>query len=1242
MRMFGISHTKYTKVGNEYVRGVSGGERKRVSIAETLATKSTVLCWDNSTRGLDASTALDYAKSLRIMTDVSNKATLTTLYQAGEGIYEQMDKVLVIDAGRCIFQGPASEARQYFTDLGFDAPSRQTTADFLTACTDPTERRFRSGCEDSTPKTAEELETAFRKSSHYQRVLDDVSAYEKQLEESNYADAREFEETVKEGKSHRTVSQKSPYTVSFPRQVLACAQRELWLLWGDKTTLYTKAFIIVSNGLIVGSLFYGQPLNTEGAFSRGGSVFFGILFLGWLQLTELMKAVSGRAVVARQKEYAFYRPSAVVLARVLTDFPVLLPQVLVFSIITYFMYELDVTASKFWIYTLFVYTCTIMLTALYRMFASVSGAIDDAVRFSGIALNLLIIFTGYVIPRPELLQDKIWFGWIYWINPLSYAFEAVISDEFYDRTMQCADAQLVPNGPGADPAHQGCALTGGGVNSRSVQGADYLGTNYNYSRDNLWRNFGVLIAFTVLYILVTTFATELFNFAKEGGGALIFKKTHRSKKHVEAPAPAVDEEKGGKVEDSSASSERTQSGDETKGAEQDALNQISSSQQIFTWENVNYTVPYQGGERQLLNDVSGYAKPGVMVALMGASGAGKTTLLNTLSQRQSTGVVTGDMLVDGRALGTEFQRGTGFCEQMDLHDTTATVREALEFSALLRQERTVPRQEKLDYVQTVIDLLELGEIQDAIVMSLGVEQRKRLTIGVELAAKPSLLLFLDEPTSGLDSQSAYSIVRFLKKLSHAGQAIICTIHQPSSVLIQQFDMILALNPGGNTFYFGPVGEEGSAVVKYFADKGFECPPNKNIAEFILEIAAKPRRRPDGSRIDWNAEWRSSPAAKAVADEIQRIKADRSQHAPKEASEEHEFAAPVWDQCYHLTVRTLRQHWRDPSYLYGKLFTAVIVGIFNGFTFWQLGYTTIDLQDRMFSAFLILTIPPTVVNAVVPKFFQNMMLWQARELPSRIYGWFAFCTAQVVCELPEATICAVLYFVLWYFASGLPTESSVAGYVFFMTWLFFMFMSSWGQWITAFAPSFTVISNVLPFFFVMFSLFNGVVRPYSQLPVFWRYWMYYLNPSTYWIGGVLAATLHDIPVKCTADETAMFTPPPGQTCGQYAGAYASQAGGYLLEPNSTGVCQYCMYATGDGYLSSLNLQASDKWPYFGIFCAFVVSNWALVYFFIWSVRIKGWSFGMDYLFGGLGSLVKLVAKPFSKLGKTKEVPAGTEE
>lgn len=119
LESMGIAHTVDTKVGNEFVRGVSGGERKRVSIIECLATRGSVFTWDNSTRGLDASTALEWAKALRAMTDVQGLSTIVTLYQAGNGIYNLFDKVLVLDEGKQIYYGPAAEAKPFMEKLGF-------------------------------------------------------------------------------------------------------------------------------------------------------------------------------------------------------------------------------------------------------------------------------------------------------------------------------------------------------------------------------------------------------------------------------------------------------------------------------------------------------------------------------------------------------------------------------------------------------------------------------------------------------------------------------------------------------------------------------------------------------------------------------------------------------------------------------------------------------------------------------------------------------------------------------------------------------------------------------------------------------------------------------------------------------------------------------------------------------------------------------------------------------------------
>ncbi|KAK3396685.1 ABC-2 type transporter-domain-containing protein [Sordaria brevicollis] len=1237
LKMFAMSHTRHTIVGDAYVRGVSGGERKRVSIQESLATKSSVVCWDNSTRGLDASTALDYARSLRIMTDVSDRTTITTLYQAGEGIYELMDKVLVIDEGRMLYQGPASKARQYFIDLGFYAPPRQTTPDFLTSICDPNARHFREGWKDRCPKTAKDLERAFLASDAYQDVLADVRNYESHLLKTNHADTHAFKESVSSQKSRR-VSDESNYTVSFFKQVAACTRREAWLVWGDKQELWTKFFIIVSNALVVSSLFYDSPQDTSGAFMRGGTVFFSIVFLGWLQMSELMKAVSGRAVVGRHRAYAFYRPSAVNLARAIMDFPLLLVQVIIFSLIVYFMTGLDRQPGKFFTYCLFNFTTTYCLTALYRMFAALSPSIDDAVRFAGLALNLVVMYCGYVISKPVMLGEKIWFGWLYHVSPVSYSFEAVLSNDFHGREMRCSAEMLVPQGPGIRQQNQGCTLPGGRPGDDRVSGDAYLASQFKYSSGHVWRNWGVIIAFAVLYLLVTVLATEKLSFVGGGGGgALVFKKSDRKKKQLGLAKGKHDEEKGSRGSSTEDVGNQTPNGPSRKDIE----GTIEKSEKVFTWENVTYTVPTPMGPKRLLNKVSGYAKPGVMVALMGASGAGKTTLLNTLSQRQTVGVVTGDMLVDNKPLGTDFQRSTGFVEQMDLHDESTTIREALEFSALLRQSRDIPKAEKLAYVDSIISLLELEDIQDAIICSLGVEQKKRLTIGVELAAKPSLLLFLDEPTSGLDSQSAMSIVRFLRKLCAAGQAIVCTIHQPSSDLIQEFDKILALNPGGNVFYFGPVGENGSAVVNYFAARGVECPPGKNVAEFLLETAAKPHRRVDEDgktrRVQWSTEWKESAEYRQVLTEIEHIKKTRSlaaQLSPTTTSPtvEHEFAAPTPLQAYLLTKRMFIRQWRDPSYLYGRLFISLVMGIFNGFTYYRISspsrshpLSLTELQNTLFTAFLIIMIPTTVLNAVLPKFYMSRSLWEAREHPSRIYGWVAFCTAEILSEIPGSVVAGTIYFLAWYLPTGLPRSSSPSGpsggaesaiYIWLMTVSFMLFIASWGQWICSFAPSFAVITNVLPFFLVIFCLFNGVVVSWEQMNAAWRWWLYYLNPATYWIGGVLSATVRGQTVRCAGEgEMAVFVTPRGEGCEGFAGGWVDGVGRGYLE-----TCGYCPYKNGGEYLESLNVREGEMWRDFGIFVGFCVSNWLLVYFFIYTVRVKGWSFGFGLVGRVAGAVV----------------------
>lgn len=290
-----------------------------------------------------------------------------------------------------------------------------------------------------------------------------------------------------------------------------------------------------------------------------------------------------------------------------------------------------------------------------------------------------------------------------------------------------------------------------------MNGNTFIQLSYGYFYGHLWRvsslfkliihiihymhdtqNAGIVIAFGAAFIFALLVFTELNVASAAEAAVVLFKRG--SKTAAGAAQDPVDEEKtisGSILAGTSAADDKDEA--------QKALTETTPMTDVFSWQHLQYTVPVGNGEtRKLLDDVSGYVAPGKLTALMGESGAGKTTLLNVLAQRVTSGVVTGDRLVNGQALPADFQAQTGYVQQMDTHVPTTTVREALLFSAKLRQPSSVSLAEKEAYVETCLKLCGLDRYADAMVGSLDIEFRKRTTIGVELAAKPKLLLFLDE------------------------------------------------------------------------------------------------------------------------------------------------------------------------------------------------------------------------------------------------------------------------------------------------------------------------------------------------------------------------------------------------------------------------------------------------------------------------------------------------------------------
>jgi ABC-type multidrug transport system permease subunit len=215
----------------------------------------------------------------------------------------------------------------------------------------------------------------------------------------------------------------------------------------------------------------------------------------------------------------------------------------------------------------------------------------------------------------------------------------------------------------------------------------------------------------------------------------------------------------------------------------------------------------------------------------------------------------------------------------------------------------------------------------------------------------------------------------------------------------------------------------------------------------------------------------------------------------------------------------------------------------------------------------------------------------------MYHWSAFVTGLIVSEIPYLIICAVLYFVCWYYTVGFPLDSSRAGAVFFIMLFYEFIYTGIGQAIAAYAPNAVFAALVNPLIISVLVSFCGVLVPYAQITVFWRYWLYWINPFNYLMGGLLVFTIWDVPVQCNEGEFAIFNPPDGQTCAAYLTDFlrGMGAGSNLVNPDATADCRVCQYRTGSDYLITLNEEEYYYgWRNAGIVVLFAFSSYAMVF------------------------------------------------
>lgn len=1213
MATYGLSHTRNTKVGSELVRGVSGGERKRVSIAEVSICGSKFQCWDNATRGLDSATALEFIRALKTNATISDTAAVIAIYQCSQDAYDLFDKVCVLHEGYQIFYGPAREAKKYFEDMGYVCPSRQTTADFLTAVTNPTERVtnedfIRNG--KKIPSTAKEMEAHWKNSENYRRLVSEVDA---QLSSNTEASRRQVKEAHNAKQSKRT-RPSSPYTVSYGMQVKYLLIRSFQRIRND---MGITLFQVIANSvmaLILSSMFYKVMLsNTTSTFySRGAAMFFAVLFNAFSSLLEIFSLYEARPITEKHKRYSLYHPSAEALASVISEIPAKIATSIFFNIIFYFMVNFRRNAGAFFFYYVMNLIATFTMSHIFRCLGSATKTLSEAMVPASIILLALSMYVGFAIPKTKMLG---WSKWIWYINPLSYIFESLMINEFHDRHFGCA--QFIPSGPAyanVSGTERVCSAVGSRPGLSFVSGDDYLRESYRYEHKHKWRGFGIGIGYVIFFLAVYLIFCEYNESAKQRGEILVFtkstlRKMKKEKKLKSGAAPADDVENSAGTE--SANDKKLLEDSFEESASSDEIG-ISKSEAIYHWKNLCYEVQIKDETRRILNCVDGWVKPGTLTALMGASGAGKTTLLDCLASRVTMGTITGDMFVNGHLRDSSFPRSIGYCQQQDLHLETATVRESLRFSAHLRRPASVSVEEKNKYVEEVIKVLEMEKYADAVVgvagEGLNVEQRKRLTIGVELAAKPKLLLFLDEPTSGLDSQTAWSICQLMRKLANHGQAILCTIHQPSALLMQEFDRLLFLQRGGRTVYFGDLGDGCQTMIDYFERYGaHKCPQGANPAEWMLEvIGAAPGSH---ANQDYHEVWRNSEEYAAVQEELLSMEKELI-HRPLDNTEEQtEFASSPWYQYCLVTKRLFQQYWRTPSYLWSKIILTLVSQIFIGFTFFKADTSMQGLQNQMLSVFMFTVIFNPTLQQYLPNYVAQRDLYEARERPSRTFSWKAFMLSQITVEIPWNFAVGTLAFLIYYYPVGFYHNASFAGQLNergALFWLFstafYIYIGSTGQMVVAGMEVAEGAGNIASLLFTMSLSFCGVMATPSQMPRFWIF-MYRVSPLTYFIDGVLSTGIANALIKCSDYELLHFTPPSGKTCGEYMTPYLEMVGtGYLTDSESTSACSFCPVSYTNDYLSQVSSSYSRRWRNYGIFICYIFINYFGAMFLYWLARV----------------------------------------